>query len=156
MFCENLVCKYIQKLFTATKNKWKDSCLTNCMDYIMLYLVRVRNFSAENNFHWCYKNGPKVVFQDFYICGTGRIINTRINWLFSRQTKKRTITKSNRSRRKTKSVKNFKPIYYFNISIKSDKHIYISWTYQMFLLRHWAGLKAHQRKTSRWTTEIML
>ena len=25
MFCENLVCKYIQTLFTATNNKWKDS-----------------------------------------------------------------------------------------------------------------------------------
>ena len=25
MFCENLVCKYIQKLFTATQNRWKDS-----------------------------------------------------------------------------------------------------------------------------------
>ena len=25
IFCENLVCKYIQTLFTATNNKWKDS-----------------------------------------------------------------------------------------------------------------------------------
>ena len=25
MFCEKLVCKYIQTLFTSTKNKWKDS-----------------------------------------------------------------------------------------------------------------------------------
>ena len=25
MFCENLVWKYIQTLFTATNNKWKDS-----------------------------------------------------------------------------------------------------------------------------------
>ena len=41
---------------------------------------------------------------------------------FFRRTKNKNITKSNRSRRKTKSVKNFKPIYSFNISIKSDKH----------------------------------
>ena len=25
MFCEKLVCKYTQKIFTATNNKWKDS-----------------------------------------------------------------------------------------------------------------------------------
>ena len=25
MFCENLLCKYIQTLFTATNNKWKES-----------------------------------------------------------------------------------------------------------------------------------
>ena len=44
-------------------------------------------------------------------------------WLFSRRTKKKTITKRNRNRRKKNAVKKFKPIYSFNISIKSDKDI---------------------------------
>ena len=71
----------------------------------------------------CYNNGPEVAFQYFYICGTVKRINTILDWLFSRQTKNKTITKSNRSRRKTKAVNKFKPIYYFSIIIKSDKHI---------------------------------
>ena len=44
---------------------------------------------------------------------------------FSRQTKKKTITKSNRSRRGKKAVKEFKSIYSFNISIKSEKHRFL-------------------------------
>ena len=36
MFCENLVCKYIQTLFTVTNNKWKDSF---CNKYYGLYNV---------------------------------------------------------------------------------------------------------------------
>ena len=64
-----------------------------------------------------------MAFQDFYICGTDKISNTGINWMFSRQTKKKTITKSNRSRKKKKAVKKSKPIYSINVSIKSDKHI---------------------------------
>ena len=60
-------------------------------------------------------------FQDFYRCFTGKIRNTRINWFFSRRTKKKNITKSNISRRKTKAVKKFKKIHSLNIIIKSDK-----------------------------------
>ena len=63
-----------------------------------------------------------MTLQDFYIYGTGKSSNTRINWLFYRRTKKKTITKSNISRRKINAVKKFKNIYSFNISIKSDKH----------------------------------
>ena len=63
-----------------------------------------------------------MAFQYFYIFGTGKISNIRINWFFSRRTKNKTITNSNRSRRKTKVVNKFKPIYSFNISIRSDKH----------------------------------
>ena len=44
MFFENFVCKYIQTLFTTTNNNWKDSFTTNSLDYIMLYLLRVRTF----------------------------------------------------------------------------------------------------------------
>ena len=65
-----------------------------------------------------------MAFQYFYICGTGKISNTIINF-FKRQTKKKTITKSSRSRKKTKAVKKFKPIYSLNIIIKSEKHILI-------------------------------
>ena len=61
----------------------------------------------------------------FYICGTGKISNTIINWLISRRTKKKTINKSNRIRRKTNAVKKFKPKYSFSISIKSCKHIFL-------------------------------
>ena len=64
-------------------------------------------------------------FQDFYRCGTGKISNTRINWLFSRGTKEKNITKSNIIIRQTKSVKNFKSINSFNISIRSDKYRYL-------------------------------
>ena len=63
-----------------------------------------------------------MAFQYFYICGTGKSSNTRINWLFYRQTKKKPITKSNINRSKTNAVKTFKLIHSFNVSIKSDKH----------------------------------
>ena len=66
-----------------------------------------------------------MAFQYFYRCGAGKSINKRIKWFYYRQTKKETITKSNISRRKTKALKEFKPIYSFNISIKSGKNICI-------------------------------
>ena len=69
--------------------------------------------------------------------------------------KKKNITKINRSRRKEKAVKKFKPIYYFNISIKSDKHRFLLNLPKLFL-RHWSDLTVYQRKTSRWTSEIMM
>ena len=123
MFCEKLVCKYIQTLFTATKNKWKDSFYNKLSGlYKCCTWWGWGNFPTENNFHWCYNNEPEVSFQYFYICGTSKISNTRINWLFSIRTKNKTITKSNRNIRKTNAVKKFKPIYSFNISVKSDTH----------------------------------
>ena len=63
-----------------------------------------------------------MVFQYFYICGTGKRKNIRIDWGFKRQTKKKTITKINRSRRGEKAVKKFKLIHSFIINIKSYKH----------------------------------
>ena len=47
---------------------------------------------------------------------------TQESTIFSRGNKKKTITKSNISRGKTKAVQNFKQIYSFNIIIKSCKH----------------------------------
>ena len=47
---------------------------------------------------------------------------TQESTVFSRKTKNKTITKSNRSRKKTNTLKKFKTIYSFNISINSDKH----------------------------------
>ena len=119
MFCENLVCKYIQTLFTATNNRCKDSFYnkqSGLYNVVLgegedIYLQKITSIDVTKlDLKWHSNISTDVALVK---------AATQESTGFFRRTKNKTITKSNRSRRKTNAVKKFKPIYSFNISIKS-------------------------------------
>ena len=119
MFCENLLCKYIQTLFTATNNKWKESFYNKqsglynvvIFDGEDIFLQKITSVDVTTmDLKWNSKISTYVALVKS---------PTQESTVSSRRTKKKTITKSNRSRNKTMEVKKFKQINFFKISIKS-------------------------------------
>ena len=126
MFCENLLCKYIQTLFTATNNKCKYSFYNKLSELYNVVFGQGEEISLQKitsidvttmDLNWRSNISTYVALV--------KSSNTRISWLFYRQTKNKPITKSSINRRKTNAVKTFKLIYSFNVSINSEKKMSI-------------------------------
>ena len=110
-------------LFTATKNKRKDSfynkhyglynvVLGEDEDIFVQKITSIGVTTMDLKWHSSISTDVALV----------KSATQESTGFFSRLTKNNTITKSKISRRKTKAVKKFKPIDYVNINIKSDKH----------------------------------
>ena len=110
-------------MFLATNNKWKDSFYnkqSRLYNVVLgededIFLQKINSIDVTTmDLKW-----NSNIYTDVALIKSA---TQESNILFSRQAKKKNITKSNTSRRKTKVVKDFKPIDSFNISIKYDKH----------------------------------
>ena len=116
------MCKYIQTLFTATNNKWKDSfynkqyglyniALGEGEEILLQKITSVDVTTIDLKWHSKISTYVALVKAE-----------NKNQLVFPRQTKNKTITKRNIIIKKKNVVNKFKPIYSFNISIRSDKH----------------------------------